>query len=44
MKEPHMRKWRKPQLQAYIDKYGLVAGKIIFRLLKTNAANARRRV
>ena len=29
------------QLQSFIRKYGAVAGPIIFRLLKTNAANAR---
>lgn len=39
-----MRKWRKTQLQAYIDKYGAIAGHVIFRLLKTNAANAKRRL
>jgi hypothetical protein len=37
-----MSNWNKRQLQAFIDKYGLVAGPVIFRLLKTIAARGRR--
>lgn len=36
-----MRKWRKSQLQAFIDKYGLPGGPTLFWLLKRHAAQAR---
>ena len=35
------RRWRKSQLQAYIDKYGPVAGPAVLRALKVHAAQAR---
>jgi hypothetical protein len=39
--EPVMRKWKKTQLQAYIDKYGLSKGPALLRRLKIHAARAR---
>ena len=36
-----MRKWRKSQLQAFIDKYGDSEGRALFRWLKVHAAKAR---
>ena len=42
LKERIMRKWRKSQLQAFIDKYGPSEGSALFRWLKIHAARARR--
>lgn len=36
-----MKKWRKSQLQAFIDKYGGSEGPKLFRSLKIHAARAR---
>ena len=36
-----MKKWRKSQLQAFIDKYGSIKGPAILRALKQHAARAR---
>jgi hypothetical protein len=36
-----MRKWRKSQMQAYVEKYGPVKGPAILRALKVHAARAR---
>jgi hypothetical protein len=37
-----MGKWRKSQLQAFIDKYGPTGGPALLRLLKIHAAKVRR--
>lgn len=36
-----MRKWRKSQLQAYVEKYGPLLGPAVLRALKVHAARAR---